>query len=48
MDRGAFEESLRAWRLERGYDPDDGRPGTARLAALGLADPAAPWNSASP
>ncbi|MFH1468652.1 MAG: aldehyde ferredoxin oxidoreductase C-terminal domain-containing protein [Pseudomonadota bacterium] len=44
LDRGAFEESLRAWRLERGYDPEDGHPGAEKLAELGLAAPGAPWS----
>jgi len=48
LDRGAFAESLRAWRLQRGYDPDSGQPTAGTLTGLGLTGPEAPWASASP
>jgi aldehyde:ferredoxin oxidoreductase len=43
LDRAAFMAALRAWRVERGCDPDSGRPGAAKLQELGLAAEGAAW-----
>lgn len=43
LDRAAFEAALRAWRTERGCDPDTGRPGAAKLDELGLGAEGASW-----